>query len=74
MTRSDLFLEAPYKIMPPFYDKDTMQLMQMCACPGLFGGDHVCASLHIKEQEKVEYLTQSYEKIFPEDFYQEIRL
>ncbi len=63
---SDLFLEAPYKIMSPFYDRDTMQLMQMCACPGLFGGDHVSMSLHIKEQAKVEYLTQSYEKIFPE--------
>ena len=62
---TDVGFEAPYKLMSPFYEENTMQLMQMCASAGIFGGDQMELSLQIGDGSDLSYLTQSYEKIFP---------
>lgn len=62
---SDLSMESPYKIMSPFYKDDKMQLMLMCAGPGMFGGDSLSLSIRVKDGAAMEYMTQSFEKIFP---------
>lgn len=60
----DLYAEAPYKIMSPFYDEKHMEVMQMSASAGLLGGDHFFCELYFGEHSDVTYSSQSYEKVF----------
>lgn len=60
----DVYFTAPFKIMQPFYPApDYMQVMVLSASAGIMEGDVQKFSLHIKENTRMEYLSQAYEKI-----------
>lgn len=61
---SDVYFTAPFKIMQPFYPSpDDMQVMVLSASAGIMEGDIQKISLRIREETKMEYLSQAYEKI-----------
>lgn len=60
----DLYFTAPYKVMTPFYNGDTMEIVQMSASAGMLSGDEYNLSLHIGERSNVIYGSQSYDKVF----------
>lgn len=61
----DMYFTAPYKIMSPFLEGEQMEIMQMSASAGLFGGDTFSLDLQFGQGSKVTYSSQSYEKVFP---------
>lgn len=60
----DVFFTSPYKIMNPFYrNGDFMTIMCMSASAGIMAGDIQEFSFTIDEGAKLEFISQSYEKI-----------
>lgn len=65
---SDVHFTAPYKIMQPFLLPDGgIQVMLLAASAGIMEGDRQKFSFHILPGAKVEFLSQSYDKIHPMD-------
>ena len=63
---SDVHFTAPYKIMQPFLLPDGgIQVMLLAASAGIMEGDRQVFSFHILPGAKVEFLSQSYDKIHP---------
>lgn len=61
---SEKFFTPPFKIMHPIYENgDIMQVLLLMCSPGLMEGDIQKFDFTVKEGSKVEYFTQSYEKI-----------
>ncbi len=60
----DVYCEAPYRIMQPFYEKDWMEAVLMSSSAGIFGGDNFESHFEIGEGAKVCMKSQSYEKVF----------
>lgn len=64
----DAFFTAPFKIMHPFYEKkDMMTVMCLTASAGIMAGDDQEHHLYVKEGAKLEFISQSYEKIHKMD-------
>lgn len=61
---SDLYCEAPYKIMSPFYDGKKTEVIQMAATAGMLSGDVFDLEINLNDGADLTYTTQSYEKIF----------
>jgi urease accessory protein len=60
----DVFFTAPFKWKQPFYTADgALRLMPMIASAGLMAGDKQRVCLDIGDGCRVEFLSQSYEKI-----------
>lgn len=63
---SDVRFTAPYKIMQPFLLQDNgIQVMLLAASAGIMEGDRQEFTFHILPGAKVEFLSQSYDKIHP---------
>jgi len=60
---SDLFFNAPYKVMSPFYHEKSTQIMLMSASAGLLGGDELTADYIFHAGSSVEITSQGYEKV-----------
>lgn len=60
----DVYCEAPYQIMMPFYDGGWMETVIMSSSAGIFGGDDFESHFEIREGAKVRVKSQSYEKVF----------
>lgn len=64
----DLSFTAPYKIMKPFPKPDgSISIMPLCASAGIMAGDSQEFDYHVKENAKLEVLSQSFEKIHKMD-------
>lgn len=60
----DVSFTAPFKIMHPFYEKkDVMTVMCQSASAGIMEGDVQEQMIVVEEGAKLEFTTQSYEKI-----------
>ncbi len=60
----DVFFTAPFKIMRPFYEnQDFMTLMCLTASAGIMAGDDQDLTFFVNEGAKLEFISQSYEKI-----------
>lgn len=60
----DVFFTAPFKIMHPFYQhKDFMTIMCLTASAGIMAGDEQEYEIFVQEGAKLEFVSQSYEKI-----------
>ena len=60
----DVFFTAPFKIMHPFYQhKDFMTIMCLTASAGIMAGDEQAYEIFVQEGAKLEFVSQSYEKI-----------
>jgi len=60
----DVFFTAPFKIMKPFYEnQDFMTVMCLTASAGIMEGDEQEFTIFVKEGAKLEFVSQSYEKI-----------
>lgn len=60
----DVYFTAPFKIMRPFYEKeDFMTVMLLTASAGIMAGDRQEFDLLVKENAKMEFVSQAYEKI-----------
>lgn len=60
----DVYCEAPYQIMLPFYDGDWMETVIMSSSAGIFGGDDFESGIEVGEGARVRIKSQSYEKVF----------
>lgn len=70
----DVFFTAPFKIMHPFYeqengiqDEDFMTVMCLTASAGIMAGDRQEHTITLDEGAKLEFVSQSYEKIHKMD-------
>lgn len=60
----DVYFTAPFKVMNPFVKKDgSIQIMMMSASAGIMEGDRQEFHFHIGEGSKMEFLSQSFDKI-----------
>lgn len=60
----DVFFTAPFKIMKPFYEKqDFMTVMCLAASAGIMEGDEQEYTISVNPGAKLEFVSQSYEKI-----------
>ncbi|MCD7981347.1 MAG: urease accessory protein UreD [Clostridiales bacterium] len=60
----DLSFTAPFKIMRPFYEKkDLMTVMLLTASAGIMAGDRQEWDIMVRENAKMEFVSQAYEKI-----------
>lgn len=60
----DIHFTAPYKLMAPFKNKDgSIQVMMLSASAGIMEGDEQEFVFCIESGAKVEFISQSYEKI-----------
>lgn len=60
----DAYYSAPFKIMHPFYENsDFMTIMCLTASAGIMAGDEQEFEITVKEGAKLEFVSQSYEKI-----------
>ena len=60
----DVYFTAPFKVMNPFVKKDgSIQIMMMSASAGIMEGDRQEFDFHIGEGSKMEFLSQSFDKI-----------
>ena len=60
----DVAFTAPFKIMKPFYEnQDLMTIMCLTASAGIMEGDEQEFEIFVKEGAKLEFVSQSYEKI-----------
>lgn len=66
----DVFFTAPFKIMHPFYHHenfmqhdDFMTIMCLTASAGIMAGDEQDYTILVQEGAKLEFVSQSYEKI-----------
>ena len=55
---------APYKIMSPLKDGTHSDIMLMSASAGLLAGDSLTSEFVFNEQCDVNFISQSYEKVF----------
>lgn len=60
----DVYFEAPYKVMSPFWEDGTMEIMQMSSSAGLLNGDSFSLDILVKEGANLRYVSQSYDKVF----------
>lgn len=60
---SDVAFTAPFKVMRPFYEKGTMEVMLLTASAGIMSGDQQEFQIHVKEGADMKFLSQAYEKI-----------
>lgn len=60
----DVYCEAPYQIMLPFYKKDRMETVMMSSSAGIFGGDFLESFFNVENGAKIRIKSQSYEKVF----------
>lgn len=60
----DMYFTTPYKIMSPFTEENHIEIMQMSASAGMLDGDVFQGELIFRENSKVLYTSQSYEKVF----------
>lgn len=64
----DAYYSAPFKIMHPFYENgDFMTVMCLSASAGIMAGDEQNFEITVKEGAKLEFVSQSYEKIHKMD-------
>ncbi len=64
----DVFFTAPFKIMHPFYEnQDFMTVMCLTASAGIMAGDEQDFTISLDEGAKLEFVSQSYEKIHKMD-------
>lgn len=64
----DAYYSAPFKIMHPFYENgDFMTIMCLSASAGIMAGDEQDFDIKVKEGAKLEFVSQSYEKIHKMD-------
>ena len=62
----DVRFTAPYKIMQPFRKRDgSIQVMLLAASAGILEGDRQEFRLEVQPGAKMEFLSQSYDKIHP---------
>ena len=60
----DAYYSAPFKIMHPFYENgDFMTIMCLTASAGIMAGDEQDFEITVKDGAKLEFISQSYEKI-----------
>ena len=60
----DVSFTAPFKIMKPFYEnQDLMTIMCLTASAGIMEGDEQEFEIFVGEGAKLEFVSQSYEKI-----------
>lgn len=60
----DVHFTAPYKLMSPFTMKDgSARVMLLSASAGIMAGDEQEFLFHIEEDARMEFVSQSYEKI-----------
>jgi urease accessory protein len=60
----DVSFTAPFKVMRPFYEKeDFMTVMLLTASAGIMAGDRQEFTIRVGEHAKMEFVSQSYEKI-----------
>lgn len=60
----EIHFTAPYKLMSPFKNKDgSIQVMMLSASAGIMEGDEQEFIFQIESGAKVEFISQSYEKI-----------
>ncbi len=60
----DIYFEAPYKLIPPFYNKDEAEVMILSASAGVLKGDFVDLEIHCGKNSNTKITSQGYEKIF----------
>lgn len=64
---SKSYFTPPFKVMLPFYDcdydREVMQVLQMTASPGIMEGDVQKFEFDVLDNAKMEYFTQSFEKV-----------
>ena len=64
----DVSFTAPFKIMKPFYEnQDFMTIMCLTASAGIMEGDEQELTIFVNEGAKLEFVSQSYEKIHKMD-------
>ena len=60
----DAYYSSPYKIMRPFYNHDDyMTIICMCSSSGIMAGDQQDFQFYVGENAKLEFVSQSYERI-----------
>jgi len=60
----DAYYSSPYKIMRPFYNHaDYMTIICMCSSSGIMAGDKQDFQFYVEENAKLEFVSQSYERI-----------
>lgn len=60
----DVYFTAPFKVMKPFYEnQDFMTIMCLTASAGIMEGDEQEFEVLVQEGAKLEFVSQSYEKI-----------
>lgn len=66
----DISFTAPFKVMHPFYEKknlegkDLMTIMPLIASAGIMDGDRQDFRIRVGEGARMEFVSQSYEKIY----------
>ena len=60
---SDVSFTAPFKVMAPFKKPDGLQVMMLSASAGIMEGDTQSFSFAVGEGAKLEFVSQSFEKI-----------
>lgn len=64
----DVYFTAPYKIMSPFQHKDgSVSVMQLTASAGVMAGDVAEYDFTVESGARIEFLSQSFEKIHKMD-------
>lgn len=64
----DAYFTAPFKVMKPFYENDDfMTVMCLTASAGIMEGDEQDFEIIVKDNSKLEFVSQSYEKIHKMD-------
>ncbi|MCC8082291.1 MAG: urease accessory protein UreD [Lachnospiraceae bacterium] len=60
----NIYFTSPFKIMRPFYEKgDFMTVMLLTASAGIMAGDRQEFEIRVRENAKMEFVSQAYEKI-----------
>ncbi|MGI6007487.1 MAG: urease accessory protein UreD [Ruminococcus sp.] len=60
---ADVFFTAPFKIMEPFPKDGGLQVMMLSASAGVMAGDRQRFTFRIGENSRMEFVSQSFEKI-----------
>ena len=58
-----LSFTAPFKVLHPFHQDGFLQIMVVKVSAGLMAGDRQSITIALEPGTKVEFLSQSYEKI-----------
>lgn len=63
----DRYFDMPYKLIHYGHPRDNkhLEILLMCASPGIMGGDSLQQDIHCEEGVDFKYFTQSFNKIHP---------